>query len=246
MIRAFLADDEDMARARLRHLLSAFEDIQIVGEAVDGVQAMELIAELRPDLVFLDIQMPGCSGTEVAQSLSAPRPRIVFCTAYEQYALEAFELCAVDYLLKPVNRLRLSQAIQRVRDLTPEESESRLNQISQASRGRTTRFLARRGSKYRVIPQSEVLCFASDEGLTKLCTAEHEYWVDPTLNDLEVRLDPRCFCRISRSSIVNLDQVREVAPLAGGLGQAILKNNLRVEISRRRFKDFLAALESAE
>ena len=107
MIRALLVDDEEPARERLRRLLTELGGVEIGGEAEDGEQAMEQIAALRPDLVFLDIQMPGCTGMEVAASLAAPRPRIIFCTAFDQYAVDAFELNAVDYLLKPVNRARL-------------------------------------------------------------------------------------------------------------------------------------------
>ena len=117
MVRALLVDDEQPARERLRRLLAAFDDLEVVGEAEDGEQAIEQILELKPDLVFLDIQMPGCSGMEVAASMPSPRPKIVFCTAFEEYAVDAFELHAVDYLLKPINRARLARALQRVRDL---------------------------------------------------------------------------------------------------------------------------------
>ena len=104
MIRALVVDDEQTARDRLRRLLSAFDDVEVIGEAEDGEQAIERITEQQPNLVFLDIQMPGCSGMEVAASLRSPQPKIIFCTAYEEYAVDAFELHAVDYLLKPVNR----------------------------------------------------------------------------------------------------------------------------------------------
>ncbi len=107
-MKVLLVDDEELARSRLRSLLQGYDDIQIVGEAQDGEEAIERIDELKPDLVFLDIQMPGCSGTDVVQSLPSPRPRIIFCTAFDQYALDAFELAALDYLLKPVTRARLA------------------------------------------------------------------------------------------------------------------------------------------
>ena len=109
MIRVMLVDDEQAARERLRQLLGPIPGLEIVGEAADGEQAIERIVELRPDLVLLDIQMPGCTGLEVAASLPSPRPRIIFCTAFDQYAVDAFELHAVDYLLKPVNRVRLAR-----------------------------------------------------------------------------------------------------------------------------------------
>ena len=124
-IRAVLVDDEEPARERLRRLLAEVPDVEIVGEAGDGEGAMDEIARLTPDVVFLDIQMPGCTGMEVAASLPSPRPHIVFCTAFDQYAVDAFELSAVDYLLKPVNRARLAQALERVRGGTRSEGPSR-------------------------------------------------------------------------------------------------------------------------
>ncbi|HSR69936.1 MAG TPA: SpoIIE family protein phosphatase [Acidobacteriota bacterium] len=116
MIRVMLVDDEQPARNRLRALLDGFGELQVVGEAADGMDALQQIAEVRPDLVFLDIQMPGASGTEVAARLPAPRPRVVFCTAFDDYALDAFELHAVDYLLKPVTRKRLQRTVGKVKD----------------------------------------------------------------------------------------------------------------------------------
>src|SRR5687768_15501931 len=115
MIRTLLVDDEQPARERLKQLLAAHPDVEVVGEADDGVQAIERIAELTPDLVLLDIQMPGASGLDVAGSLGHPRPAVIFCTAFDQYAVDAFELSALDYLLKPVNRARLAAALERVR-----------------------------------------------------------------------------------------------------------------------------------
>ena len=122
-IRTVLVDDEEPARERLRAMLADYDDLEIVGEACDGQEAVETIDALRPDVIFLDIQMPGLSGLEVAASLTPPRPRVVFCTAFDQYAIEAFEHHAADYLLKPVSRKRLVKAIDRLRvaiaDLQP-------------------------------------------------------------------------------------------------------------------------------
>ncbi len=243
MIRVLLVDDEQLARERLRQLLRPFENIIVAGEAEDGEQAIERILELRPDVVFLDIQMPGCSGMEVAESLPTPRPRIIFCTAYDQYAIEAFELHAVDYLLKPVTRVRLAKALARVQTLPPEEADSALQKATRAASKIPERFLAKRGNKYRVVHQAEVFFFSSEEGLTKLVTREHEYWMQPTLADLEKRLDPATFFRVSRAAIVNLNMIDEVAPLVGGYGQILLKNGQRVEVSRRRMSDLMDALQ---
>jgi two-component system LytT family response regulator len=240
MIRALLVDDEEPARERLRRLLAELGGVEIGGEAEDGEQAMEQIAALKPDLVFLDIQMPGCTGMEVAASLAAPRPHIIFCTAFDQYAVDAFELNAVDYLLKPVNRARLEKALERVRGGSKDQDGA----IDRAARGggAPARFLARKGATFRVVAGRDVLCFVSENGLTKLLAAGQHYWMQPTLNDLEARLDPKQFFRISRAAIVNLDAVREVAPLPGGQGEVTLTDGTRLEVSRRRFADLTERL----
>ncbi|MBI5282906.1 MAG: response regulator [Candidatus Solibacter usitatus] len=231
MIRILIVDDELPARQRLRRLLSAFDTVEIAGEAADGPSAIEQIRALRPDLVLLDIEMPGCRGTEVAASLPEPRPHIVFVTAYDQYAVEAFELHALDYLLKPVSRDRLAQVLDRARGPHP---AARLPQPA--------RFLARAGERYVVIPTSDIVAFLSEAGLTRLCAREREYWMEPTLNDLEQRLDPAHFFRVSRAAIVRLDDIKEVAPMPGGSGEVALKSGRRIEVSRRRFKELLDRL----
>jgi len=242
-MRVLIVDDEQLARDRLRLLLSAFEDVQIVGEAEDGEQAMERVRELRPDLVLLDIQMPGCSGIEVASSLPSPRPKIIFCTAFEQYAVDAFELCAVDYLLKPVNRARLTHAIERARALSAADADANVDRVTQNKRMAPLRFLGRRGSRFVVIPQKDVVYWGSDGGLTKLYSAGQSYLMEPTLIELERRLDPAVFCRISRTVIVNLDCVSEVNMLVGGYGDALLKTGVHLEVSRRRLRILMARLE---
>jgi two-component system, LytTR family, response regulator len=239
-LRTLLVDDEEPARERLRRLLAEIGDVEIVGEAEDGEQAMEQIATLTPDVVFLDIQMPACSGMEVAASLAAPRPRIIFCTAFEEYAVDAFELNAVDYLLKPVNRARLNKALSRVRGITA-DADRAIDRVARAE-GSPTRFLARRGATFLVVPASDVLYFLSEGGLTKLQAAGQHYWMSPSLNDLESRLDPARFFRISRAAIVNLDAVREVRPTGGGQGQISLTDGTRLEVSRRRFADLTTRL----
>ncbi len=242
MIRTLLVDDEELARERLRQLLRQHPDVEVAGEAASGEEAIEKILELQPDLVFLDVQMPGCSGMEVVESLSSPRPHIIFCTAFDQYAIDAFELHAVDYLLKPVSRARLAKAIERVRRLPIRETDAAIEKLSAVPRKGPCRFLARRGNRFRVIPQNEVFHFASEEGLTKLCTREQEYWMQPTLTDLEKRLDSTIFFRVSRAAIVNLNAVEELQHLVGGYGAVILKNGTRVEVSRRRMRELVDAL----
>ena len=242
MIRALLVDDEALARDRLRRLLAEAPDVEIAGEAADGAEAMERIVELSPSVVFLDIQMPGCTGLEVAAALPDPRPHIVFCTAYDQYAIDAFELHAVDYLLKPINRARLAQALERVRGgAAPTPFDAAVQAAAPVKR-----FLGRKGHRFRVVPAGDVLAFVSENGLTKMLAAGEHYWVPPTLNDLESRLDPAQFFRISRAAIVNLDAVHELAPAQGGHGELTLRDGTQLEVSRRRFRDLTTRLDGLD
>lgn len=245
MIRAVVVDDEEPARERLRHLLQAIPDVAVVGEAGDGEQAIERILELKPDVIFLDIQMPGCNGLDVVASLRRPRPKIIFCTAFDQYAVDAFELHACDYLLKPVSRARLEKAVARLGTRTAEDADAAVEGARCSAARYPTRFLAKVGSRYSVIPRHDVLYFASEGGITKIQTAPQHYWMEPTLNELEERVDPMKFFRISRAAIVNLDAVREVVPLLGGSGEARLVNGTRLEVSRRRLKALMDRLAEA-
>jgi two-component system LytT family response regulator len=243
VIHTLIADDESPARARLRQLLAAHADVEIVGEAETGVQAMDMASRLKPELLLLDIQMPGCTGLDIAASLAAPRPSIVFCTAYDEHAVDAFELAAVDYLLKPISRARLAQALDRVRTSAPGHAETSLDQAARRQPSRAARFLVRNGPSYLVVHESRVLFFASDGGLTRLVTEGASYNLDPTLNELERRLAPARFFRVSRAALISLNAVAEVHPLPGGSGEVVLKGGQRLEVTRRRFRDLLESLE---
>ena len=244
-MRVLIVDDEAPTRARLRQLLGAHADVEIAGEAENGPQAMEMAAQMRPDLMLLDIQMPGSSGIDVAACLPQPRPQVVFCTAYDQFAVEAFELEAVDYLLKPVSRARLGQALDRVRvrmGAGAEEREPAIDRALQRQRGGPARFLARTGSQYVVVGEARVLYFGTEGSLTRLFAETGQYWMDPSLNDLERRLDPARFFRISRAALINLNAVAKVTPEPGGAGQVTLRNGATLEVSRRRFRELMRVL----
>jgi two-component system LytT family response regulator len=242
-MRVLLVDDEQPARDRLRQLLAAETDVEIVGEAEDGVQALERVAELTPDLLVLDIQMPGCSGLEVAASLGRPRPDVIFCTAYDQYAVDAFELNAVDYLLKPVNRARLHAALDRVRTSAHRDREQRLDRVTRSPTLASTRFLARKANRFRVVPRQDVLAFTFQDGLTRLHTATEQLWMQPTLAALARRLDPETFFQVSRNAIVSLDAVREAKPFPDGTGEIILANGTSFPVTRRRWRALIDKLE---
>jgi len=241
-LRALVVDDEAPARARLRQLLAERGDIEVVGEAEDGVDALERIEALTPDVVFLDIQMPGCSGLDVAASIGAPRPAIVFCTAFDQHAVDAFELRAIDYLLKPVTRARLDAALARLpQDPRPGSDDDAPPPADAAVS--PARFLARRGARFHVVPAAEVVAFSFDDGQTRLHTASDQLWMQPTLAQLLRRLDPRQFFQVSRAVVVRLDAVREAKPNSDGTGQIVLSNGTTVEVSRRRWRPLLDELE---
>jgi two-component system LytT family response regulator len=241
-MRVLIADDEAPARARLRQLLASHADVEIAAEAETGVQTMELAGRTHPDLLLLDIQMPGCTGIDVAACLPHPRPHIIFCTAFDQHAVDAFELHAVDYLLKPISRVRLAQALERVRSLGGARREEITDRAIATHRAGPMRFLVKSGHSYIVAPENRVLYFASENGLTRLVADSAHYWMEPTLNELEQRLDPARFFRISRAAIINLNAAAEVHPLAGGSGEVVLKNGVRLEVSRRRLQELLCAL----
>jgi two-component system LytT family response regulator len=243
-LRVLLVDDEEPARDRLRRLLASFEWVEVSGEAEDGEQALERIQDLSPDLVFLDVQMPGAGGLEVAAALPTPGPGIVFCTAFDQYAVDAFELHAVDYLLKPVTQARLARALERVRERRAAGGPPSPEAARRVAAGFPFRFLAKSGARFHVVPRAEVLFFVSEGGLTKLQSKDRHFWMQPSLQDLESSLDPAHFFRISRSTIVNLNAVEEVAPLPGGHGEVRLANGTRLEVSRRRFKSLMDRLSS--
>ena len=247
MIRTVLIDDEQPARERLKQLLAAHPDVSIVGEAEDGVSAAETISELTPDLVFLDIQMPGASGLDVAASLGQPRPVVIFCTAFDQYAVDAFELSALDYLLKPVNRARLAAALDRVRASSaaarPTTRDRAIEELTHATGMAPTRFLARRGARFRVVPAAEVIAFTFVDGVTHLLTAADQLTMQPTLATLLRRLDAKQFFQVSRTAIIRLDAVKEAKPFSDGTGEIVLANGQTMIVARRRWRHLLDRLE---
>lgn len=241
-LRVLLVDDEAPARARLRQLLAERPGIDVIGEAEDGVAALERIQDLAPDVVFLDVQMPGCSGLDVAASLGQPRPAVIFCTAFDEHAVDAFELRAVDYLLKPVTRARLDAALARVSVAPPGGADAA--DASPVPAVPPVRFLARRGARYLVVPAGDVVAFSFDDGQTRLHTAAEQLLMQPTLAQLLRRLDAGRFFQISRSVVVNLDAVREAKPHTDGTGVIVLSNGTSVEVSRRRWRPLLDRLEA--
>ncbi len=244
MIRVLIADDELPARQRLRQLLISHPEFEVVAEAEDGAQAMELVASTSPDLLLLDIQMPHGNGLDIAACLPTPRPAIIFCTAFDEHAVDAFELNALDYLLKPVSRVRLEKALARVVGNHAKDTDGSLEHMLRDPHQHLTRFLVRSGARYLVVSADETAFFESTDGLTRLTTgAGKQYWMDAPLNDLEERVDPQRFFRISRAALVNTTAISEVHPLPGGGAAILLKNGTQLDVSRRRVRDLLKAIE---
>ena len=226
-MRILIVDDEAPARDRLKRLLADIEGVELIGQAGDGLRAVELIEQERPDLVLLDIQMPGLDGFGVIEALEEPPP-VVFVTAYDEYAIRAFEVNALDYLLKPISRAREAQAAEQ--DLT-----SRLAPLleSLASQGRyLTRLAVRDRDRIRVLDADEVDWIYVENEQTFVHVAGEAYPIRRTLAELEARLDPARFFRAHRSTIVNLDRVKEIIPWFKGSHRLRLTTGAEVDLSR--------------
>ena len=235
---AVIVDDEPQALQKLHRLLGAHEDqIQIVGQAADGLAAVEAIERFSPDVVFLDIEMPGLSGFGVLDSIPPEEwPAVVFTTAFEHYAIRAFEVHAVDYLLKPINRERLAECVARLDGTPPEAQRAQLDEARRQSR--LERILVRRASKLVVIPVDEVSVFESENKLVFVRTAEGRFLLNMSMKEIEERVDPNLFCRVHKQAIVRLSLVREIHALAGGQYVAKLCDCHEVLVGRNYAHEF--------
>ncbi|PSQ93766.1 MAG: DNA-binding response regulator [Bacteroidetes bacterium QH_2_63_10] len=248
-MRCLLVDDEPLARERLQSLLEeADADTDIVAEAGGGQEAVSLIHEHDPDVVFLDVQMPVLGGFDVVDLLPDrdQRPHIVFVTAYDEYALDAFEVHALDYVTKPVRIGRLSRTLARVQEALENEDtkkQGKLDDLRDARRDETLkRLTVHVGRRLRVVPLGEVRWIEADEGFVFAHTTEGRYRTDFTLNELEERLPEEDFVRTHRSSIVNLEAVYELVPEPAGTAVLRLQDGTEIKVARRRTSDVKEAL----
>ena len=236
MIQAVLADDELLARQKLRQLLRDEPDIEIVGECASAGETVELVRLTRPALLFLDIRMPGMDGFDVVGAIESEHlqmPAVVFTTAYDQYALRAFEIHAVDYLLKPFTPERLNSAIQRVRErLAGLEGATRTNGKSRDGTGYTTRIVFKSRGRILFLPVSEIRWIGAEENYVRLCTERETHLLRETMAHLEERLDPQQFLRVHRSFIVNLQFVKEVRTEHDGESSVIMLDGQKIGMSR--------------
>ena len=245
-MRCLLVDDEPLARERLRELLDeADADVNVVAEAEGGKEAVSLIHDCEPDVVFLDVQMPVLDGFDVVDLLpsnSADRPHIVFVTAYDEYAIQAFEVHALDYVTKPVRLERLNRTLSRVRDALNDQQEA-LDDLRTSRRDRVLkRLTVHVGRRLRVVPLDNVRWIEADDGFVFAHTEDGRYRTELTLSDLEERLPPDDFVRTHRSTIVNLDAAYEFVPEPAGTATLRLRDGTEVKVARRRADEVEAAL----
>lgn len=224
MIRVLIVDDERIARAELRRLLQAYNDVEIVGEAANAEQGLKCIAQTAPDLAFLDIQMPGMSGLAMAAELEG-RVQVIFCTAYDSFALDAFGLNAVDYLVKPVVAERLARSLERAR---PKSVNG--NAPLPYDHGLLLKF----GEQARIVRLHEIDRFESIGNHAAVHTPYGKAFILSSLSRIEQRLDPAYFFRVNRGDILRLDAIRAIEPDVGTGFVATLTNGTMVEVSRRQ------------
>jgi two-component system LytT family response regulator len=241
-IRALVVDDEPMARERVLSLLQQEEDVEVVGECSDGTQALAAIQHHSPDLVFLDVQMPGLDGFGVIEAVGAERmPTVIFVTAYDEYALKAFEVHALDYLLKPFGRDRFQQTLQHARSNLERRRAGDLgrrllalvNDIkTEPGPTRLDRLVVKSGGRVFFLRTDQIDWIEAAGNYVRLHLGEESHLFRETMNRMEARLDGRRFVRIHRSRIVNTERVKELQPWFNGEHVVILQNGTRLTLSR--------------
>lgn len=236
-MKALVVDDSRLARNELKRLLKDFDHINVIGEAANAEEAKEFIEEKKPDLVFLDIQMPGKNGFELLEDLEDV-PEVIFTTAYDEYAIKAFEYNALDYLQKPIQQDRLAGALNKVQQKKEEQEvavEDRMTENHQV--------FVKDGEKCWFVLLSQVRLFEVEGNYTKIYFEDNKPMIPRTLNYLETRLDPKTFFRANRQQIINLKWVERIEPWFSGSIKIYLKGGHEVDVSRRqtqRFKELMS------
>jgi two-component system, LytTR family, response regulator len=233
-MKAVLIDDERLARAELRRLLTAHPDIEIVGEAADAEEARPRLAQLRPELIFLDVQMPGEDGFALLESLEPPLPQVIFTTAYDEFAVKAFTFNALDYLLKPIDPVRLAAALQK---LEPESARAgggeRTDRLSA-----NEKVFVRQGDRCWFVEVKTIRLLESEGNYTRVHFGDAQPLLFRSLNAMEDRLEPRMFFRANRRQLINLEWIDKIEPWFSGGLLVHLKSGPNVELSRRQAQAF--------
>lgn len=239
-IRAVIADDEALARKFIRRMLKDEPDVEIIGECANGKEAVSMIRNEKPDLIFLDVQMPEKDGFAVLQSIPTDElPEIIFATAYEQYAIRAFELHALDYLLKPFDQARFRDAIkhakERLRSTRDKEVRRQINALLQSVEKKSQyldRLVIKSGGRISFLSTDEINWIEADDKYVHLHTGKSNPMVRQTLNAMEAQLDPKKFRRIHRSAIVNVARIKELQPMFNGEHSVQLEDGTKLTLSR--------------
>ncbi|MPR32343.1 LytR/AlgR family response regulator transcription factor [Salmonirosea aquatica] len=243
-MKTLIVDDERLARNELKRLLEPYHKIEIVGEASNAEEALGMIDELQPELLFLDIQMPGKNGFELLTSIEGKAPDVIFTTAYDEYAIKAFEFNALDYLLKPIDQERLKDAINRVEENSAHHDESiEHNERSDKKLGENDQVFVKDGEKCWFVKLGKIRLFESMGNYVRLHFDDQKPLVLKSLNSLEDRLDPATYFRANRKHIINLQWVEKIEPWFSGGLLVTLQGGDRIEISRRqaiRFKELMS------
>ena len=235
-MRVLIVDDEHLARALLREFLAAHPEVEIVGECANGFEAVKAIGELDPDLVFLDIQMPKLDGFEVVE-LAGSKPHYIFATAYDGFALLAFEVHAIDYLLKPFSRERLAQALAHARSrATPPAQIAHLVAEAAQRHGYLERVLIKDGTRVHVVPVAGIDYIEAQDDYVQVSAAGKSWLKNQRMSELEAQLDPQMFIRIHRSYIVNVGAIARIEPSSKDNYCAVLKDGVKLPISRSGYQ----------
>lgn len=240
-MRTVIIDDEPLARMLLMELLEGHKDIEVIAECNDGFEGIKAIQELKPDLVFLDIQMPKITGFEMLELLDQP-PKIIFTTAYDEYALKAFEVNALDYLLKPVHADRLASALSKVRSLSDRPANGLGPQVIAALPEQMQRIVVKVNGEVKILPLQEVFYLEAADDYVKIHTSERYYLKHQTMSYFEQHLPPRQFVRIHRSFLVNVQHIHKVDLYEKEQYCVILRNEAQLQVSRTGYSKLKAEL----
>jgi len=242
MIRTILIDDEALARDIVKHYLKAFPDIEVVAECSDGFEGLKAITQHQPDLIFLDIQMPKISGFEMLE-LVENRPAVIFTTAFDEYAIKAFEVNAVDYLLKPIEQTRFEQAMQKLPSkLVKGDDSQELLETASLSPAQNNRVVVKNAGVIKIIPVEAIHYLEADDDYVKLSTTEGNFQKNKTMSFFEQTLDPTQFIRIHRSYIINLAQVTKIELKEKDSYVVLLKSDIWLPVSKTGYVKLKAAL----
>ncbi len=236
MKRALIIDDEPLARMVVMEYLQNFKDIELIQECSDGFEGLKAIQQHQPDLIFLDVQMPKINGFEMLELVENP-PAVIFTTAFDEYAIKAFEAHAVDYLMKPFSKERFNKAVEKFlatvpEKQTPKHTEELLDAVAAHSPAQNERIVVKTGTKVKIIPVADVEYLMADDDYVSVITKEGSYLKNKTMSFFEQTLDPRQFVRVHRSYIIAITQITRIDPYEKDAHLAILKSGAKIPVSK--------------